>query len=178
MKILALLVPLSLLATAALAQNPPNPKPPVKPGIIGSGGAAPVKPATPEPVGEAEPPEKTIARFFAYLQRKEVEQAYDQLTRGTKIAERAEDVKMLKSKTKDALAVFGAMQGYEVVATRKVGERLLSHTVLSLGKDFPLRWRFYFYKPGETWRLIDMRVDDRLAAMFDEKEEARLQPEP
>jgi hypothetical protein len=173
----AILTSLLLFAGAAFAQNPPKPKPPAKPGIIGSEPAAPAKPAAAEVSPEGEPPENTIARFFAYLQRKEVEQAYDQLTRGTKIAERAEDVKMLKSKTKDALAVFGAMQGYEVVATRKVGERLLSHTVISLGKDFPLRWRFYFYKPGEVWRLIDMRVDDRLAAMFDEKEEGRTQPE-
>ena len=56
---------------------------------------------------------------------------------------------------------------------RNVGTRLVSYTMLSLGKEFPLRWRFYFYKPQETWKLIDLRVDDRLAAMFDETEEGR-----
>ncbi len=162
-----------LLTATAVAQTPPPAKPPGKPAVIGGEGAAAVKAAAPEPAVEGEMPEKTIARFFAYLQRREVEQAYDQLTRGTKIAERAEDVKMLKSKTKDAIAMFGAIQGFEIVATKKVGERVMSQTVISLGKDFPLRWRFYFYKPGETWRLIDMRVDDRLAAMFDETEEGK-----
>ena len=103
-----------------------------------------------------------MARFFASLQRKEVDQAYDQLTKGTKIAERADDVKMLKSKTKDAIAVFGAMGGFELVAKKTVGERLISYTYVSLGKEFPLRWRFYFYKPADAWRLIDLRVDDRL----------------
>lgn len=164
-------------AATVLAQTPPPAKPAAKPAAPASEAAPAVKPATPEPAAEGETPEKTITRFFSYLQRREVEQAYDQLTRGTKIAERAEDVKMLKSKTKDAIAVFGAIQGFELVASKKVGERLLSQTVISLGKDFPLRWRFYFYKPGETWRLIDMRVDDRLAAMFDETEDGKSRGE-
>jgi hypothetical protein len=45
--------------------------------------------------------------------------------------------------------------------------------MLSLGKEFPLRWRFYFYKPQDSWRLIDLRVDDKLVAMFDESEDGR-----
>ena len=113
-----------------------------------------------------------MARFFAALQRKEVDGAYDQLTKGTKIAERADDVKMLKSKTKDAISVFGVMSGFEGIAKKSVGERLISYTYVSLGKEFPLRWRFYFYKPQENWKLIDLRVDDRLSAIFDEPEPA------
>lgn len=140
--------------------------------------AAPA-PAAPTPaIGEptplpAEPdtPEKAITRFFAYLQRREVDQAYDQLTRATIIAQRPEDVKILKSKTKDAIAVYGVIQGFETTSSKKVGERLLRQTVVSMGKEFPLRWRFYFYKVGDNWRLIDMRVDDRLSAIFDELEE-------
>ena len=102
-----------------------------------------------------------------------MDQAYDQLTRGTKIAERAEDVKTLKTKTKEAITVFGPMLGFDTVVKKNVGTRLVSYTLLSLGKEFPLRWRFYFYKPQETWRLIDLRVDDRLATMFDETDEGR-----
>ena len=155
------------LTIAVHAQVPVKvaPKQPANPPIITE--------ATIEPAAEGDSPEKIMARFFAYLQRKEVEQAYDQLTRGTKIAERAEDVKMLKSKTKDAIAVFGAMSGHEIVTKKGVGDRLMSYTVISLGKDFPLRWRFYFYKPVDVWRLIDLRVDDRLAAIFDEPEDPR-----
>lgn len=167
MKILTIC--LALLAASALAQNPPA-KP--KPSIIGTDAAAPARPApavAPETPTEPETPERTIARFFQYLQRREVDQAYDQLTRGTKIAEHAEDVKMLKSKTKDALAFFGAISGFEIIDTKKVGDRLISYRVVSLGKDFPLLWRFYFYKPSDSWRLIDMRVEDRLTEMFDEK---------
>ncbi len=159
---LALLLTCALGATA-FSQPPAVPAVPAVPTVET---AVPVEP-------EADGPDKIIARFFSYLQRKEVDQAYDQLTRGTKIAERAEDVKTLKSKTKEAITVFGPILGYDSVLKKNVGSRLVSYTLLSLGKEFPLRWRFYFYKPQDAWKLIDLRVDDRLAAMFDETEEVR-----
>lgn len=152
---------LFIAAIAASAQAPAT-----KPAVV-----AEPKPEHPATTGEL--PEKIVNRFFGYLQRKDVDTAYDQLTRNTKIAERPEDVKTLKAKTKEAISVFGAMSGYEVVSTKQVGERLTRYTVVSLGKEFPLRWRFYFYKPAEAWKLIDMRVDDRLAAMFDETEDEK-----
>ncbi len=166
---------LALLLTCALGTTAFSGSP--VPAVV----AKPTAPTATEPAventapleTEAEIPEKIIARFFSYLQRREVDQAYDQLTRGTKIAERAEDVKTLKSKTKEAITVFGPMLGFDTVVKKNVGTRLVSYTLLSLGKEFPLRWRFYFYKPQETWRLIDLRVDDRLATMFDETDEGR-----
>jgi hypothetical protein len=178
MKTFATLTALALASAATFAQAP------VKPGLKGSligneaaaVGEAPV-PVIPVVSAADDTPEKNIARFFAYVQRKEVDQAYDQLTRGTKIAERAEDVKLLKSKTKDALAMFGTVLGYEIVTKKNVSERLVSYTCISLGKEFPLRWRFYFYKPAELWKLVDLRVDDRLAAIFDEQEDPRARSE-
>ena len=183
-----LFVVLSTFAVAQTRPSPKKPKPTLVPEPTAAPAPAPTTPATPAPapaaasaevpppaVGEA--PEATVGRFFSYLQRKEVDLAYDQLTKGTKIAERAEDVKMLKSKTKDAIALFGAVGGFELVNRKTVGERLVSYTYVSLGKEFPLRWRFYFYKPQENWKLIDLRVDDRLSAIFDEPEEGRSRSE-
>ena len=155
---------LSITAVAAFAQTPAP-----KPAIV-------AEPAADHPAPAGEMPEKIVNRFFGYLQRKDVDTAYDQLTRNTKIAERADDVKTLKAKTKEAINVFGVMSGYEVVSTKQVGERLTRYTVVSLGKEFPLRWRFYFYKPADAWKLIDMRVDDRLAAMFDETDDEKVKP--
>ena len=158
---------LATLCTTALSQTP------VPAVVARPSGSVEIEPAPAETDG----PEKIIARFFSYLQRKEVDQAYDQLTRGTKIAERAEDVKTLKSKTKEAINVFGPILGHDSVVKKNVGTRLVSYTMLSLGKEFPLRWRFYFYKPADSWKLIDLRVDDRLAAMFDETDEGRSREE-
>jgi hypothetical protein len=160
------------LGTTAFSQPPAVPAVPAVPTVPAVETAVPAE-------QEADGPDKIIARFFSYLQRKEVDQAYDQLTRGTKIAERAEDVRTLKSKTKEAITVFGPILGYDSVLKKNVGSRLVSYTLLSLGKEFPLRWRFYFYKPQDTWKLIDIRVDDRLVAIFDESEEGRpREPQP
>jgi hypothetical protein len=107
--------------------------------------------------------------FFFLLGKNEIDKAYAQLTAGTKIAERADDIATLKSKTQQAIQFFGQIQGHELVAVRTVGTHLMAATYLSIGRDFPLRWRFYFYRADKTWRLIDIRVDDRLVDMFDEK---------
>lgn len=179
----------TILLAAALGMLPANGAPPAgkatpkaKPAVVAPAARKPavISPEDPEPAGTAltaaeseMDAEKIIARFFSYLQRKEVDQAYDQLTRGTKIAERAEDVRTLKAKTKEAIAVFGPILGYDSVSKKSVGARLVRYTLVSLGKEFPLRWRFYFYKPAGAWKLIDLRVDDKLVSMFDEAEDSR-----
>lgn len=112
-------------------------------------------------------PSKMVAGFFAELESNRVDAAYDKLLRGSTLAEAKDDVANLKSKTQAEIENFGAIIGYELVNTKKVGEHLVSETCISTGK-FPLRWRFFFYKATDAWRVIDMRVDDRLMDMFQE----------
>lgn len=111
-----------------------------------------------------------VQSFFDGLHDNEVNRAYDQLIKFSPIADRAEDVALLKSKTGEAIKQFGSILGGEIVATKNVGTHLLRATAVSIGGRYPLRWRFYFYRATDTWRLIDIRVDDRLAGMFDEAE--------
>lgn len=113
-------------------------------------------------------PSKMVASFFTELELNRVDLAYDELLRGSKIAEAARDVETLKGNTRDAIANFGDITGYDLVKTKEVGAHLLSQTYVSTGKNYPIRWRFYFYKATDTWRLIDIRIDDRLMDMFDE----------
>ena len=112
-----------------------------------------------------------IAEFFSLLEKGELDDAYAKLMRGSKIAERPEEIRQLKTKTKEAINVFGGIEGFEHVETKDVSTRLLRCTYLSLGKEFPLRWRFYFYRANRIWRVIDLRVDDRLASIFEEPPE-------
>ena len=114
---------------------------------------------------------KMAAEFFGSLEKGQIDEAYANLTKGSKIIEKPEDLRVLKQKTKEAIEVFGAIQGYELVETKPVGTKLMRRTYLSLGAEYPLRWRFYFYLANNRWRLIDLRVDDRLTGMFDEPRE-------
>ncbi len=117
----------------------------------------------------ADSPEKIVANFFSLLARNQIDQAYDQLVNGTVIASNPKQMEALKTKTHEAVELFGEFQGQEAVAVKNVGTHLMCATYVSLGKIFPLRWKFYFYKSDKNWRLIDIRVDDRLSDMFDEK---------
>jgi len=113
-------------------------------------------------------PKAQVDEFFRQLVEGRVDAAYDQLLKGTKIAEMPKDVLTLKAKTREAIKVFGQINDYEPVDVKEVGLHLKRFTTLSLGKQFPIRWRFYFYETGNVWKLIDIRIDDRLADLFGE----------
>jgi hypothetical protein len=176
-----IIVPLVIAAICATAhaQNR-QPKPPATTSqrtmIFSPMAAAEITPAPGEaPSTAAQPssPGQLAAVFFTLLQKNEVDLAYAGLTKGSKIAEKPEELRQLKAKTIEAIEVFGAITGYDLAESKAVGNRLLRATYVSHGKTFPLRWRFYFYKPEETWRLIDLRVDDKLTGIFDEPDDRR-----
>ena len=133
-------------------------------------------------------PTTQVRDFFRILAEGRVDAAYDQLLKGTLIAGKPEDLAMLKKKTREAIQAFGPINGYEIAGVKNVGRgsHLMCLTCLSLGKQLPIRWRFYFYNadskisypasPSDanpviingTWKLIDIRIDDRLVDMFEE----------
>jgi hypothetical protein len=113
-------------------------------------------------------PEVQAEAFFRLLREGNVELAYENLTKGTIIQERREDVNALIRRTQQALDAYGDIAGFEVLETRRAGRFLVRLTCLSLNQDLPLRWRFYFYNSGGVWRLIDIRIDDGLMELFDD----------
>ncbi len=163
-----LLIFLSVSLFSLAQEKKPKAPPPVE-----------IVPAAPRPLTTAanDLPAQVAAIFFGLLEKNEIDPAYEGLMKGSRIAERPEELKTLKTKTREAIDVFGPIQAYELVETRNVGTHLLRRTYLSLNKEFPLRWRFYFYLSGDVWRLIDLRVDDRVTGMFDETDEPKTAPE-
>lgn len=141
--------------------------------------AATTASASPSVITSTVPPEpaQIVRAFFASLGKGDIDGAYASLMKGSKIGERPDEVRTLKAKTKDAIDIFGVMHGYDLVDIKPVGERLMRATYLSLGHELPLRWRFYFYKAEADWKLIDLRVDDKLTGIFDEALEEVPRPE-
>ena len=138
--------------------------------------------AIPTPAGAPSTalPTEQVREFFRILTEGRVDAAYDELLRGTPIAGMAQDVANLKLKTREAIRVFGNIGGYENVDEKNIGTglHLKRITCLSLNKQFPIRWRLYFYNADPNldvatgargiWKLIDIRIDDRLVDMFEE----------
>jgi len=138
--------------------------------IFQPGQTEPVAPvATPTPVAtRSDRPIEAIQGFFLALKTGAVDAAYDGLVRNTVIADRAENVKELKARTKQALESYGPISGFEVIGTLPAGDSLVRFTCISLNNDLPLRWRFYFYKGPGGWKLVDLRVDDGLVELFED----------
>jgi hypothetical protein len=114
-----------------------------------------------------------VAVFFGSLGKGEVDQAWNVLGKGSKRCELPGALKELKIKTEEAIADFGAIVDYDLVDAKSVGNRLVRATYISNGKVNPLRWRFYFYKPADNWLLLDISIDPRITALFDEPEDAK-----
>jgi hypothetical protein len=128
--------------------------------------------STPVPRAPADPSE-VVDAFFLALKAGQIDAAYDGLVKGSIIADRPEDVAALKKRTQEALDNYGPVSGYEMVDEKVVGTTLMRRTCISLNADLPLRWRFYFYKFEDAWKLVDLRVDDGLVELFEEGGRAR-----
>lgn len=160
------------LPPAATPAPKATPRPVATPTLKPSARTTPAS-SSASPRGEIDldAPAQAAIAFFNSIQKNQIDEAYAILTKGSKIAERPEELKTLKAKTTEAVELFGAIHGYEMIESKPVGSNLLRRTYISLGRDFPLRWRFYFYRSSAEWRLVDLRVDDRLSGIFDEPEE-------
>lgn len=118
-------------------------------------------------------PTEVLKQFFEDLKADQLDSAYQGLVKNTIISERTENIDQLKEKTRQALDNFGPVKGYEIVESLQVGESLFRFTCVSLNEDVPMRWRFYFYRSGTQWKIIDLRVDDGIADLFEEVSKTR-----
>ena len=144
----------------------------VFPTEAGSPAASPAPTATPKRTPAPEPAE-LLQRFFEALKADKLDAAYEGLAKNTIVASKAENLEQLKNRTREALDNFGPVSGYEIVETVEIGKSLFRQTCLSLNEDLPLRWRFYFYRTGGQWKIIDLRVDDGIVELFEETSRAR-----
>ncbi|MBI4026152.1 MAG: hypothetical protein HY360_14290 [Verrucomicrobia bacterium] len=127
-------------------------------------------PSTLLPAAQPPPPEevqKAISAFFNFLKESKIDEAYEVVLTNTKIKGREDEVKGLKKQTKDAIVTYGPILGFELVEQRRVGTSLLQVICLSWSENFPLRWRFTYYRPGDKWRLLDIFVDDKVGELFE-----------
>lgn len=140
--------------------------------------AIPVAPGIPVRKATGDECMDLAGSFFDSLAKNLIDDAYVNLTRGSKIADRPQELGNLKQKTREAISLFGDIKGFEVIENKAVGTTLRRYTIVSFGRDFPLRWRFYFYHVDQQWRLIDLHVDDRLNAIFSEDADVPAEPKP
>jgi len=120
------------------------------------------------PKGPIRTPDEIVGTFFAALQADKVDAAYDTLDAEFAMMDRGDQSKAMRAQTQKALDAYGPVLGSELVSEEKFGTHLLRRTYVLVGDQLPLRWKFYFYKSADRWKLIDLRIDDALVEWFDE----------
>ncbi|HEY8902034.1 MAG TPA: hypothetical protein VIM61_16610 [Chthoniobacterales bacterium] len=113
-------------------------------------------------------PDQIVDEFFAALKADKVDAAYDTLDSEFAMVDRGDQSKTMRAQTQKALDAYGPVVSAEMVKEEKLGTHLLRRTYILAGDELPLRWKFYFYKPADRWKLIDLRIDDAIAEWFDE----------
>jgi hypothetical protein len=95
------------------------------------------------------------------------EKAYTTFLNGTLLGEQKEKMSIFVSKTQEAFGLYGPLKDYEIFDNYSVGSNVLVLTYLSRHSIQPLRWRFIYYRPDKSWKLINMGFDDVLLDMLD-----------
>ncbi len=176
---LALLSPLS-------AQNTVPTVPPVPAGDAGSAGTpggSPVPdqsavipqrsimPTTINHKPNNTPPPAELAamidQFFKQLKVGNYPVAYDNFLSGSPMGAQTEKKSLFISKTEEAFGIYGEFTDYELYDNYTIGSNVYILTYLTRHEKQPLRWRFVFYRPDKTWRVINMGFDDVLLDMLD-----------
>src|SRR4051812_7290908 len=85
------------------------------------------------------PPEdiqKVITTFFNLLKQDKIDEAYNIILTNAKIEGREDVVKGLKKQTRDAIAAYGPILGFEIVEQKRVGTSLIQIVCLSWSENF------------------------------------------
>ncbi|MEM6784520.1 MAG: hypothetical protein AAF624_12390 [Bacteroidota bacterium] len=117
---------------------------------------------------EAQSPEAQVQRFFDTY-AVQAEAAVDTFfTNNPYIESNREAVDGLTAQLGEVLGLVGPFRGYEVVAIRPLGERLVNYLVVVGHDRQPLRFSFTFYRPQETWQAQNFRYTDDFTGDFEQ----------
>ena len=61
---------------------------------------------------------------------------------------------------------FGKTLSSELFSIEEVGESLMLVMYIQKFEKHLMRWKFYFYKPNDSWVLNTFGTDDKIALMF------------
>ncbi len=121
------------------------------------------------PLRAEEPPAEVLgmcAAFFDRLKAGQIKPACQTLLKGSRIADQIEDVGKLQQRAEELVQGYGPVIGCEFVKAQCVGKSLCQVTYVTRSERSPVIWQITFYRPAETWRVFNVRMDDRIMDLF------------
>ncbi len=116
------------------------------------------KPAAPSPTARAE-------AFLSRVAKGEVDEALDDLVRGSLLLEKPMEVAALKGQIRTGVGLYGGHLGTELVREVKTKDAVIHLVYLSKQEKAPLTWHFLFYKPHDEWKLQGISFNDRIQGL-------------
>ena len=106
--------------------------------------------------------ENAVEDFLETIIKGDVDNAYDNLLKGTLLADRVESVQLQKQQTAQLFDSYGKMLGFEQTKKQQYGQSLVRLVYILKCEKMPVVWEFYYYKASNKWQLISLKSRDRL----------------
>lgn len=107
-------------------------------------------------------PTQEVENFFQMVQDGKINEAYDQLLKGSSIpTSKPQAVQLLKTQTSSGLPLYGSIFGFEKVREESFGASVIRLVYILKSEIAPTVWEFYFYKPKLKWFLANITFNDQ-----------------
>lgn len=107
--------------------------------------------------------EQKIEKFVSMLKAGKSAEAVDYIYSGNPWLARAADaVQNVKSQVVSLNKLVGNLKNHEKLQEVTAGGRFVHLTYLAAYERQPIRFRFEFYKPENTWIIFSFSLDDKL----------------
>jgi hypothetical protein len=107
-------------------------------------------------------PVQMAETFFQTVEKGQISLAYDQLFVNSSIpTSKPQAVQLLKTQTQTAMTLYGNILSVEKIHEEHFGQSIVRLVYVLKFNAVPTAWEFYFYKPKNTWFMVDITFNDQ-----------------
>ena len=107
-------------------------------------------------------PRERAEASLARVGKGEIVPAYDDLFAGSPVlSAKPQALDAMKRQTEAGLPLYGKPIGFELQNEKKFGASIVRLTYIQRLEQHPLVWRFWFYKPTDTWFVDYVTFNDQ-----------------
>jgi hypothetical protein len=113
-------------------------------------------------------PRSIAETFLTGLAQGSVAPAYDALFKGSSVpTDKPQAVDTIKRQTEAMLPAFGKALSFELIDSKTYGAHVARLTYIQSLEKHALIWRFWFYKPTDTWWVASVFYSDQFQGLRD-----------
>lgn len=119
--------------------------------------------------------EQKIEKFFSILKAGKSAEAVDFIYSGNPWISRAADsIQNVKNQLVSMKKLVGDLNSHEKLQELSAGTRFVHLTYLAAYERQPIRFRFEFYKPADSWMIYSFSFDDKMDDDLESAANAKL----